>query len=105
MTYIVKRLNDGTVGIYDTERGSYPIEGPELSKAGVGRIEGSGRHGWFTKAEADKAEEIARKLNEFYGHVHEAAQALKVAGEAAEQATDSLKGMADALIADQAVTG
>jgi hypothetical protein len=105
MTYIVKQQNDGTVGIYDDVRGCYPIEGPELRKAGVGRIEGSGKHGWFTKAETAKAEEIAARLNEFHGHIENATKALKAAGKAAAEATDSLKGMADALIADQAVAG
>lgn len=67
MTYIVKHLNNGTCGVYDTIRGCFPVAGPELREAGVSRIEGTAPNGWFKKSEREEAEAIASSLNAYYG--------------------------------------
>lgn len=66
MTYIIKHLNNGNVGVYDTERGCFPIAGPELRAAGIKRVEGTGDRGWFKKSETEQAENIAASLNAYY---------------------------------------
>ena len=104
MTYIVKTQSDGTVGVYDTIKGSYPIEGPELRAAGVGRIEGSGRYGWFSgKDDTAKAEQIAATLNAFHGHAVAAKVATERLTEAMTDAEAALAKVGAALIADEAM--
>lgn len=67
MTYIVKHLNNGNCGVYDTIRGCFPIAGPELREAGVSKIVGDD-NGWFKKANVAKAETIVATLNAHYGY-------------------------------------
>lgn len=66
MTYIVKHLNNGTCGVYDTIRACFPIAGSELRAAGIARLEGTALNGWFKKSETEQAEAIAADLNDYY---------------------------------------
>lgn len=102
MTYTVNHMKNGDIGVYDDERACYPIAGPELRAAGIKRIEpAEGR--WFRGEEGKaEAERIAAILNEFHGHIENATKALKKVAKATEKAEDSLKDMANALVADQA---
>lgn len=79
--YIVKRLTDG-FGVYDTERGSFPIKNPTLLSLGIDRLE-------FSKDRAAQ-EAIAARLN--------GSKDVKPTG----YAINRLEDMAASLIADQA---
>lgn len=98
MTYIIKHLSNGNVGVYDTIRGCFPIAGPELREAGVGRIEGTAPNGWFKKAEAAHAEAIVATLNAHYGY----AEGVEAKVSKPKAKDDALVGVGAALIADQA---
>ena len=102
MTYIIKTMNDGKVGIYDTLRACFPIAGPELREVGITRIEGDDR-GWFKKANRDKAENIAAMLNNYFGYVEgEESKVSRPKKKKAATEDDSLADLGAALIADQA---
>ena len=102
MTYIVKQMNDGLIGIYDTERASFPIAMPELKAAGIDRIEGTATGGWFKKADREQAEAIAATLNTFYNHPEYVESVVAVVKAKAAPKGDDLADVAAALIADQA---
>lgn len=104
MTYIIKHMNDGKVGIYCTLKACFPIAGPELREAGVTRIEGTAGGGWFKKADAEQAQGIATMLNGFFGYAEgeEAKVSKPKAKKKAATEDDSLASIGAALIADQA---
>lgn len=93
--YEAKGMADKTFGVYDYERGSFPVQTPELTAAGVGRLSP-----WY-KSRAE-AEAIAEALNKFHGTGQKVTKAMLDMSKAAKKANDSLGDMAAALIADQA---
>lgn len=102
MTYIVKTMRNGDIGVYDTERSSFPIETAELRAAGIGRI------GWMRGKDGEaEANRIADTLNAFHNLgdlADKAGKAMAKAGKAASDAEQALIDAGNRLIEDQAVS-
>lgn len=99
MTYIIKTMNDGKVGIYDTLKACFPLAGKELREAGVTRIDGTDGDGWFKKADRETAENIATMLNLFHGHSEDEPQKAPSKGRKAKQDDDeaAFKALAESI--------
>lgn len=88
--YIVKPMLRGDIGVYDTERASFPVNTPELRKIGVSNL------GWLRgKDGMAEAERIVALLNGY-----KSADEAKIDGPLSEN--DDLAALAQSLIEDQA---
>lgn len=95
MRFVVKSMSNGDIGVYDTERGSYPVETDELRAIGVSRLDL-----WLRGDEGQaEAVRISDLLNEQFGDTP--APKTRKGKAKADDGEAAIQAMGQALIEDE----